>query len=361
VIVAFAAVILYVLLIRFTSVLTGIHTFIGYFMPVILGCVIAYIISPLARFYKRVIFRNKDAKPKENAISNALAFITVIAFLVLSLMILIPQLISSVTAFTENMDKYVASFEKALASIGLSTSTLGIQNLISSSENLVDSISSFLSDNLDKILSASSSIGKNVFQWLIAILLSIYILAEKDALKGGLKRFLHACMSNDRYRTVAGFLRKSNVILNRYIVFNLLDALIVGIVNMIFMKIMGMPYAGLVSFVVGVTNLIPTFGPIFGGIMGAFILILVKPWYAVVFLIFTVVLQILDGYVLKPRMFGQSLGVSGLWILVAIIVGGNMFGIVGILLGVPAIAIIDLAYHDYLLPWLESRREENSA
>jgi predicted PurR-regulated permease PerM len=105
--------------------------------------------------------------------------------------------------------------------------------------------------------------------------------------------------------------------------------------------------------VVAVTNLIPTFGPIIGGAIGAFLLLLVEPWYALVFIIFTLILQNIDGYILKPKLVGDSVGVSGLWVLIGVIVGGKMFGIVGILLAIPGVAILDMLYGEFLLPWLE--------
>ena len=142
-----------------------------------------------------------------------------------------------------------------------------------------------------------------------------------------------------------------------HIVFNLLDSFIIGGANAIFMSAAQMQYVGLVSIVVAISNLIPTFGPVIGGAVGSFILLMVKPAHALIFLIFTLVLQFCDGYIIKPRLFGNSLGVSGLWILVAIIAGGGMFGVAGILLAIPAVAIIDLLYGSYLLPWLESRQK----
>ena len=120
---------------------------------------------------------------------------------------------------------------------------------------------------------------------------------------------------------------------------------------------MGMQYVGMISVVIAVTNLIPTFGPIIGGLIGAFILLLVNPLHALIFIIFTMVLQTLDGYVIKPKLFGNSLGVSGLLILIAIIVGGKMFGVVGILLAIPFAAIIDFVYKDYLLSALEKKKD----
>ena len=101
--------------------------------------------------------------------------------------------------------------------------------------------------------------------------------------------------------------------------------------NFIFMSIVGMDYALLISVVVGVTNMAPTFGPIVGAVVGAFILVLVNPWYALWFLIFTVILQTIDGYIIKPKLFGDTLGVSSIWILITLVVGGRMFGVAGIL------------------------------
>ncbi|MBQ2063735.1 MAG: AI-2E family transporter, partial [Firmicutes bacterium] len=133
------------------------------------------------------------------------------------------------------------------------------------------------------------------------------------------------------------------------------------IANFIFMTVLGMEYAGMISVIVALTNLIPTFGPIVGGVLGAFILLMVRPFHALLFLAFTVGLQFLDGYVIKPRLFGNTLGVSGLFILIGVVVGGNMFGILGILLAIPVVAIIDLIYSSYLMPWLEGRRQKETA
>ena len=115
---------------------------------------------------------------------------------------------------------------------------------------------------------------------------------------------------------------------------------------------------GLISLVVAVTNLIPTFGPVIGAVIGGFILLLVNPLHALIFVAFSVVLQTLDGYVIKPKLFGDSLGVSGLLILVFIIVCGNMWGIVGILLAIPLAAIIDFICRDVIMPHLEERRHK---
>ncbi|MBQ3287603.1 MAG: AI-2E family transporter [Firmicutes bacterium] len=350
-------VVFFVLLTRLGSVWQGLKTFIGFFTPVILGCVIAYIVNPLAKLYRRLLFSRISKPSRQSFFANLLAFITVILFLVFALMMLIPQLIDSVYTFIENLDGYVESLNSMLEAWGLSSS-LDLQKLISSSENLLDTVTTYIRDNIKGILSSSAQAGKSLVNWAIAFMLSIYLLADKERLKAGVGSLLQAVMKPDRYERTVVFLRRCDFILSRYIVFNLLDSLIVGIVNAIFMTILGLPYVGLVSFVVGITNLIPTVGPIIGLVIGGFILVLVKPWYALAFIVFSLVLQLADSYLIKPRLFGDSLGVSGLWILIGIVVGGRMFGIVGILLAIPAVAILDFVYSTYLLPWVKAKRDK---
>ncbi|MBQ6865781.1 MAG: AI-2E family transporter [Clostridia bacterium] len=353
------AVVLYVLLTNWGAFRGSVGTFFHYFSPVILGAIIAYIVNPLSGLYGRTIFCWIKKEKAKVFLSNLLAFVTVVLFLVFLLLMLVPQLIESVATFAGNLDGYVASFRTMLESLGVSATKLDLDKFISSSESLIDTITDFVKKNLSVILSTSVGVGMGAVQFLISFLLSIYLLADKTRLKKGAERFLVASMSGAKYEKLVRFLRRCHSILNRYIVFNLLDSLIVGSANAIFMAIVGMPYVGLVSFVVAVFNLIPTFGPVIGAIIGGFILLMVNPWHALAFLIFTTVLQTIDGYILKPKLFGDSLGVSGLWILVGVIVGGRAFGVVGILLAIPAVAILDVLYGEYLLPWMEERKKEN--
>ena len=352
------AVILYVVLTRFGVIWEGVRTFVGFFSPVILGAVIAYIVRPLARLYRR-LFTGVRKPARRQLLANALAFITVILVLVVSLMILIPQLMESAATFVDNLDGYVASLNSLLESFGLSNSKLNLNNLISSSENLLDTVAQYLTDNIGSILASSAYAGKAVLKWVIAFLLSLYLLSARGTLKKGIGRLLRALLEEETYRRTAVVLRRCDYILNRYIAYNLLDALIVGLINAVVMAVLGLPYVALISFVVGLTNLVPTFGPVIGFVICGFLLVLVKPWYALAFLIITLVLQLADSYFIKPKLFGDSLGVSGLWILIGVIVGGRMFGIIGILLAIPAVAILDYLYSGYLLPDLEKRRQRD--
>ncbi|MBR5649541.1 AI-2E family transporter [Pseudobutyrivibrio sp.] len=345
-------VILFVALIRIGDILDGIGTFVGFFSTVFLGAVIAYIINPLGMLYRRKLFGKLKNEGVKAALGNFLAFVTVIIFLVIFGLTVVPQLIESIKLFASNLDGYAAGLQKTLVAFGVSSNIIDLNEFVTSSSDLIATITKLLSENISTVLSATASIGKTLGTIFIAFLLSMYFLAEKDKLVRACKRFLKA-LCKDKYDDVKYVIKKSDFILSRYIVFNILDAIVVGIVNAIYMAIVGLPYIGLVSMVVAVMNLIPTFGPVIGGAIGAFLLLLVKPWYAAVFIIFTLILQMVDGYILKPKLVGDSVGVSGLWVLIGVIVGGKMFGIIGILLCIPAVAILEMLYSDFLLPWLE--------
>ncbi|MBR6707653.1 MAG: AI-2E family transporter [Clostridia bacterium] len=352
-------VLLYFFLADFSNIRAGINTFFGYFSPVILGCIIAYIVNPLAGLFSRLFSRIKKDGTRR-LLSNALAFFVVVLFIFFTGLILVPQLIDSISTFVGNLDGYIATVNHMLENLGVTKSMFDLSSIIDSTENLLGTISTYIKENSKTVLDTSVNVGMVVFRWVIAFILSIYLLTEKPRLKSGVHRLLKALFGEERYEEVHIFLRKCDKICNRYIVYNLIDSLIIGGVNAVFMTICGMQYVGLISFVAAVTNLIPTFGPMIGAVIAVFILLMVNPTHALIFLIFTLVLQTCDAYVIKPKLFGNSLGVSGLLIMVGVIAGGNMFGVIGILLAVPAVAIIDFAYSTMFLPWLEKKHGVNS-
>jgi predicted PurR-regulated permease PerM len=268
--------------------------------------------------------------------------------------LVIPQLISSLSGFIGKFDEYAASLIGFLGTLGVSTASLG--SLESMTANALSAIQDFISKNAGSILGVAAGAGKGILTIGIALILSVYLMLSKKSVLAGVARLLRGLLKQKRYDGMVVFLKRCDDIFIHFVVYSLLESVIVGGVNFLFMLVMGMQYAGLISVVVGVCNLIPTFGPVIGGAIGAFILLLVNPIHALIFIAFTVGLQFVDGYILKPKIFGGSLGISGLLILVAVIVGGNMFGVLGMLLAIPAAAILDIVYKDYLLPFIEKDR-----
>lgn len=349
------AVTLYVILTHLTPVLSGIRTFLGYFSSLFLGCVLAYLMNPLAGLYQRALFRRAKREKLGWSVSVGLAVLTVLLFVFFMLGTLIPQMVESITMLVNNMDGYLASLRAFTQKLGIAD-YLKLDELMGASGDFVNGLLSVLKENLSNILNASVTAGKGLVKLVIAFIVSVYLLASKASVQSGAVRFLRALLPEKRYRRAAAFFGRCDQILIRYIVFSLLDSLIVGIANAIFMLCLGMQYVGLISLVVAVTNLVPTFGPIVGYVAGGFILLLVNPIHAAIFVLFSLALQFLDGYVIKPKLFGNSLGVSGLLILAAVIVCGNMFGVLGMLLAIPLAAILDFVYRDAILPALEQKR-----
>ena len=190
----------------------------------------------------------------------------------------------------------------------------------------------------------------------IGFILAIYFLAGKQRLKGWIKQSLWLVSKEKHYENVLNVGRHFNSIFAKYITCELIDAIIVGVINYIFMLILNMPYSIMISVVVGVANLVPTFGPIVGALIGALVLLLANPINALWFIIFTIVLQIVDGYWIKPRLFGDALNVSGVLILISIIVFGRIFGIIGIFLSIPLAAIIVYIIQEFVVPKIEKKK-----
>lgn len=355
-----AGVVLYVVLTHLSSIGEALHKFGGYFSPLVLGAILAYLMNPLATQYEKLLFKKLKNKKVGWALSISLALITVLLVLGFVLGTLIPQLVNSAMTLVDNMDEYLASLKEFTERIGVAE-FLKLDQLLDSSESIIKRVTRYISENYQTILSASASAGKGVVNWLIALILSIYLLASKGSIKRGSTRLLRALIDKKWLDSASKFVERSDKIVIRYIAFTLLDAFIVGTANAIFMAILGMQYIGLVSMVVAVTNIIPTFGPVIGAVIGGFVLLLVNPFHALAFIIFTMVLQFLDGYVIKPKLFGDTLGVSGLLILAAVVVCGNMFGIVGILLSIPLAAILDFVYKESVIKALEERRRKKDA
>ena len=349
------AVVLYVVLVHLPAVAGGLKTFGRYFNTVVIGCIVAYLMNPLAKLYERKLFRN--LKKGSWAISVILAFVTFIAAIVALAFTLIPQLVNSITAFVTNAPEYQVFLHDLLEKLGATS----IVYVPESANEAADQVLDFLKGYGDSITAFMTGFVKGMVNIVIGAVLAIYLLAAKAKLKSDAKALLSALLMDDKLNSFLYFIRRCDRILNRYLVFSLLDAMIVGGVTAIVMLIARMPYVGMIAIIAAVTNLIPTFGPVIGAVLGGFILLLVNPVYAAIFIALTVVLQIADGYIIKPRLFGNSLGVSGLLILIAIVVMGNAFGIGGILLAIPVAAICDFTYREGLLPYLQRRKEKKKA
>ncbi len=355
--IACTAVILYVVLSNISTVMDYIGAVLSFFTPLFLGAIIAYMINPLAKQLSMTVFKKVKRKRVQWTLSAVMALIMVVVLLGFMLGILIPQIIDSIRTFSANFDGYLEALQNFLERGELSK-FIDLKTFIDSSETAWNKLFGLISDNIENIMSASADFGKSLVNWALGFILSIYLLMAKKSVKVFCSQLGKALFEKGKYDAFKTFWYRCDTILSHYIAYSLLECIMVGLINAFFMLILRMQYVGMISVVVAVTNLVPTFGPIFGAVIGAFILLMVKPWHALAFLIFTLVLQTVDGYVIKPNMFGDSLGVSGLLILITIITGGKMFGVTGIILAIPFAAILDFVYKDYILVRLQENRRK---
>ena len=356
-----SAVLLFFILSNISYLGTALSAFCSVASPVLLGVVIAYVLNPLVELIRKsVFFKMKHRKLGRN-LSVFTAVLLVLSLVVLLLVALVPQVVDSIAYFAENFEGYTVSLQKVTSEFVDSMPQGGQMFAVVEGlwQNLTQSVSKALSNNLGNIIGTSFNIGKSLFNVAIGFILAIYFALDAPRIMDTANDLLHLVTNEKKYKEIVSFMRKCNHILLRFIVCDILEGCIVGVVNFVFMSIFGMDYAVLISVVVGVTNLAPTFGPIVGCVIGAFILVLVNPWYALWFVAFTIVLQTIDGYVIKPKLYGDTLGVSALWILIAIVLGGRIFGVAGILLAIPFAAICDYIVREMFWKKVEDWKVKN--
>ena len=357
-----SAVLLYVILGNLSNILDGVNGFFDFIKPIISGIIVAYIFNPFANFFEEKVFTKVKNEKFRWKLSVAVSLVAIVICLVLLFVALIPQLVESVKTLFGNMDTYLDTLHNLLSDFEDDDSKifgLDLSSLANLGDNVLQKIGGYFTDNMGDIMNTTSTVGKGVVDALLAVILAIYFLLDKKRITTGCSRLIELIMKEENYTKSMEFLKRCNGIMIRYIAVDVVDGIAVGVINLLFMLVMRMPYAVLISVIVGVTNLAPTFGPLVGAVLGAFVLVLVNPWYALWFLIFTVVLQTVDGYILKPRLFGGSLGVSALMILIAIILGGRLFGVFGILIAIPISAIVDFVWKDFVIKKLEERRAKS--
>lgn len=352
-----SAVLLYVILSQFNVVTSFFSSIMGFLSPVILGAVFAYLMNPIACFFEKLLNKRIGKEGLSHTLSVILAVIIALLAVVLIIVSVVPSVVSNVVTLAANSDSYIKTLDKYFSfSEIVSQYNINFDQVIQHLEGALKNLLKIIPSSIGTILKTSVSVGSGVASVAIDFIIAIYFLLDKKRILGAIDRFRRALLSEKNYLRDTDFLKHCDKVFIQYLGCNLLDGLIVGGANAVFMLILGMPYVALLSVLVGVTNLLPTFGPIIGAVIGAFILVINKPVMALWFLIFTIVLQTLDGYVIKPKLFGASLGIPDVLTLVSIILGGKLCGIIGIFLAIPVTCVICDIYATNFLPWLEKKR-----
>lgn len=333
----------YVLLSKIPAFASAIQHLISIMLPFIVGAILAFILYRpqllIENFLKSLNLKIKDSKIR--LISTLLVFLVTILIIVLIVCFTIPAIISSTQIFASNIGIYGNTLYRWLMSIikqfNLSPDLFEpLWNQL----NITNRIYSYLTNVIPKIANYSYSFISGTVNFFLALVSGIYILIDHENLLRMIKKFIFAILDTDAADFISTWFIDAKTIFQKYIVGSLADSALIGGITYIAMTVLKIPYAPLIGIIIGLTNIIPVFGPVLGAVPVAFLLLLIKPIYCLIFLIFIIIVQQVDGNVIKPIILGDQLGISGFWILFSVTVGGALFGVVGMLLAVPIFALI---------------------
>ena len=367
------------------TLITGIQTFLGILTPIVYGVVIAFLLTPVLNFLeKKIIYpllaRKEVSVGKKGRKAIRWACVILCMFLFLALiyaliMMILPELIRSIMGLIYSFPAYVKVIQKWLQSFiekwNLNSDALDTlnQSITTAQDYLTTNILPQMQEMLKNISAGVFELINFLKNFLIGAIVSLYLMADKEGFIAKAKMLTYAIFNTQHANFIIHSMRFTNRTFIGFFSGKILDSAIIGVLCYIGMNFLNMPYILLISVIIGVTNVIPFFGPYLGAIPSIFLILLVDPLQAIYFAIFILVLQQFDGLYLGPKILGESTGLRPLWIIFAITVGGSIAGVLGMFLGVPTLAVIayilnyfiEKRLHKYGIFFLQKEEPEEPA
>ena len=340
---AFAALLL-ILVLYIGPILGFVDSVISAMGPFFVGAAFAFILLPLMRRLERLLKTRllPRAKPKTiRALSTTLCIFLLIAAIVTFMLILLPQVFTSLRSLAKLAQNFVNANENTINDFLIRNGLITVESteLNTIWDNLLSTATQYINVVLPNLLAVSSTLYQFIFQLSVGLIAAVHFLIDKDPISNRFKKATYAFLPEDKAESLVYWTRKGNHIFSGYISGKIIDSLIVGVICYLFMMIAGYEYSLLISVIIGVTNILPFFGPFIGAIPSILILLMANPTHALVFTIFILILQQLDGNLIGPLILGDHVGITPLWTMFAIIIGSSLFGFTGILLSVPVFAL----------------------
>ncbi|MCR4695240.1 MAG: AI-2E family transporter [Pseudobutyrivibrio sp.] len=325
--------------------------------PIFIGFIMAFLTNPIMDFLEKrlikpfnLIIKNQDSAKKINrTVSSIFALVILAGAIIFLVATVVPNLIDTIVYLANNIDEQISAvldwcnvitkgrYEEAL----MNAKDSNIGALL---EKGLDFVNQYVNMDQSEIMSTLTtsviSVGRFLVNIVIGIFVAIYVLISKETFKGQAKKIICGIFEPKYSNIILEISRKSGEIFYGFIIGKIVDSIIIGIICYIACLIMNMPYPILVSVIVGITNIIPVFGPYIGAIPTVIIIFLTEPMQGIYFLIFIIILQQVDGNLIGPKILGDSTGISSFWVVFAVVVGGGFFGIGGMIIAVPLVAII---------------------
>lgn len=316
--------------------------------PFVIGLCMAYVVNvimrPIERMWMKALSKCKGkwVKKLKRPICLLLSILLIIGIILAVVFLIMPELSDSVASLVSMIPSYAAEIEGWWDALSARLVKYGVDLPRFSFEP--DKLIDFLKDGgtavINTTLSATTSIVTAVINFVLALVFSVYVLAQKETLKRQSEKVLARIMKPERKKKLIALLALVNRTFTNFITGQLTEAVIIGALCFIGMAIFSMPYAPAISVLVGFTALIPVFGAFIGTAIGAFLILLVEPIQALWFIVFIIVLQQFEGNLIYPKVVGKSVGLPGIWVLVAVTIGGNAMGVIGMLISVPLCSVL---------------------
>lgn len=336
------------------TIFTAFKTLIKILAPFIYGAAFAYILKPVCSLIEKLLgkllikYLKPDTSFKISRVFGILVSILLgFAFFYIVIALVVPQLFESVTNFVGTLP---AIFDSA---------SLWLEQLVKNNEVLVNYVKDFstsfeetamdyiqnsLIPGMDKVVTGFSTTVMSVVEFAtnitIGIIVAIYLLWGRNTFKKQFKTVINCIFSKKWSNQIFEELKYADKTMSGFINGKILTSFIIGMICFIFLNITAMPYAMLISVFIAITNIIPFFGPLIGAIPSALLIFMIDPWKCLIFVIFIVITQQIEGNIIEPRVLGSTIGLSSFWVLFAIILFGGMFGFIGMIVGVPVFAVI---------------------
>ena len=340
---------------RYQGFANGWHKVISAAQPIIIGLVLAYLLNPVMKFLERHLYKllkdraKTDGKAKKMARVFAIAgaIIFMIAVIVLLIAAIVPSVTDSIMGIVDTLPTNVANLVKMMQEGRLGNYEVA-DTIGDALTKLTDYVENWATQTLlpqartylIQITSGVINMVKAMFNFVIGIIVAVYVLMIKERLIGQSKKVIYAIFKPRQGNIIVETMHKADDIFGGFIIGKIIDSAIIGVICYVGCSILRIPDTMLVSVIIGVTNIIPLFGPFIGAIPALLLVVIQSPWHALYLLIFIIVLQQVDGNIIGPKILGDSTGLTSFWVMFAILIGGGMFGFLGMLLGVPVFALI---------------------
>ena len=326
-----------------------ISTIIDPIMPIIYGFVVAYLLNPIMVSFEKSLskreFYSKMNFAHRRAVSMLLTYFATVSVLTVMLVIVLPKVAVNIANMYAQLQYYVSLTEKSVNYILERippdlVSKEYVEQLTGFAGESIQKLINWMASSAPKLVGMVLQLGSGIITAFVAIIVSVYLLFAKERFMGQIRKVMYAFFSAKEVKRAAHVISTAHNMFGGFITGKIIDSTIIGLICFLGLSVMQMPNAVLVSFIVGVTNVIPYFGPFIGAVPGFVLIAIISPLQGIIFLLFILVLQQIDGNIIGPMILGDSIGLSAFWVVFSILLFGGIFGIPGMFIGVPTFGVM---------------------